>query len=51
MSKHSAPANPSRRQFMLTATLASGALLVGCATSSKQIVGHRRAFVARPGLR
>ncbi|MFO1379573.1 MAG: xanthine dehydrogenase family protein molybdopterin-binding subunit [Chitinivorax sp.] len=27
-----APANPSRRQFLLTASLAGGALLVGCAT-------------------
>ena len=40
MSKHSAPANPSRRQFMLTATLASGALLVGCATSSKPVATY-----------
>ena len=37
MSKHSSPANLSRRQFMLTATLASGALLVGCATSGKPV--------------
>lgn len=26
------PANPSRRQFLLTASLAGGALLIGCAT-------------------
>ena len=37
MSKQAGLANPSRRQFMLTATLASGALLIGCATSSKPV--------------
>lgn len=32
MSQANTPANPSRRQFLLTASLASGALLIGCAT-------------------